>query len=236
MSEARIISISSLKSGQIGEGKKTDNAADLPIYRGAGHDLGNGFFAGAVNAFGTTVPETYRSVFDTLLMFPAGGAAVDLPDGRVALSPLDGILLPGGVTFGCCFPDRFLFVTREIGEEYSSSLQKATVLSSRTPLGIPSATRAASAFNSPVPEQKRSEILQISENSTVGMWGSSIYHRKASEFPRFEFMFLQAGSYAARIKGETLHFQTGDLFFVEKGANASFETDGPVRKIYWSLG
>lgn len=236
MSGSKIISISALKSVEIDETKDASDVCDLPIYRGVGHDVGSGFFAGPARLHGSTASKTYRCVFDTLLAFPNAGTAIELPDSHATLSPLDGIFIPGGMTFNCRLPEQFLFVTREVGAEYASTVENAVTLSSGVPLDIASATRAASAFVGPVPEQKRSETLQVSENSTAGMWGSSIYHRKASEFPRFEFMFLQQGAYVATLQGKTLHFKTGDLFFVEKGANASFETDGPVRKIYWSLG
>jgi len=200
----------------------------LPTF---GRDLGNGFVAGNMLSNPTTGAEYYRAVFDTLLLFPEEGTDVDLPDRKITVSTLDGVLIPAGVTLKCKLPSRYLFISRDLGERYSSKVEKVVHLATSEVLDKASNSRPASDFLGAVPEQKLSGITEVSEGSIVGMWNSTPYARRASAHPRYEFMFLQQGGLAALSN----RFGAGDLFFVPKSALVGFEAGGPVRKIFWAL-
>jgi uncharacterized cupin superfamily protein len=98
----------------------------------------------------------------------------------------------------------------------------------------PSTPPPADILLSAVPSQKAHEYFASSTGElTVGVWETTGYHRKLSNFNRHELMHLLEGSVTfTDDKGKSQTFRAGDTFFVPKGTPNAWKSEGILRKIY----
>ena len=98
----------------------------------------------------------------------------------------------------------------------------------------PSTPPSADILHSPVPTQHAHEYFEDATGQfTVGLWDTTGYHRKLSDFPRHELMHLFEGSVTfTDDKGGSQTFKAGDTFFVPLGTPNSWKSEGYLRKIY----
>ncbi len=98
----------------------------------------------------------------------------------------------------------------------------------------PSTPPSAGILHSPVPTQHAHEYFEDATGQfTIGIWDTTGYHRKLSNFPRHELMHLFEGSVTfTDDKGGSQTFKAGDTFFVPLGTPNSWKSEGYLRKIY----
>lgn len=99
---------------------------------------------------------------------------------------------------------------------------------------VPSTPPSAEILHSPVPTQHAHEYFQdATRQLTIGVWQTTDYHRKLTDFPRHELMHLLEGTVTfSDDKGETQSLKPGDTFFVPMGTPNSWRSEGTLRKIY----
>jgi len=98
----------------------------------------------------------------------------------------------------------------------------------------PSTPPSADILHSAVPVQHAHEYFEDATGQfTIGIWDTTGYHRKLSDFPRHELMHLFEGSVTfTGDKGTSQTFKAGDTFFVPLGTPNSWKSEGYLRKIY----
>jgi uncharacterized cupin superfamily protein len=98
----------------------------------------------------------------------------------------------------------------------------------------PSTPPSPDILHSAVPTQHAHEYFEDATGQfTVGLWDTTGYHRKLSDFPRHELMHLLEGAVTfTDDKGGSQAFKAGDTFFVPLGTPNSWKSEGYLRKIY----
>ncbi len=98
----------------------------------------------------------------------------------------------------------------------------------------PSTPPAAAILLSPVPTQHAHDYFSDATGQfSVGVWDTTGYHRKLSDFPRHELMLLIEGSVTFEDDhGRQQTFKAGDTFFVPMGTANSWKSEGYLRKIF----
>jgi uncharacterized cupin superfamily protein len=196
----------------------------------------NGGFSVGVWESRAPSSATYTQDIDQLV-FPIDGPSIFVGDsGReVAIAPGDGALLPRGTSFRLIqsAPGRCYFINRDLeGPAAGGSREPIEIRASRE-LTENSELPPAETYLSQLPAQNIWAAHERGE-TTIGMWDSTPFRRKIVPFPRYEFMYIQQGSFRlAHENGEVDEFGPGELFFVDRGEDIGFMTDAYLRKIFW---
>ena len=87
---------------------------------------------------------------------------------------------------------------------------------------------------SPIPSQHTHDYFSDATGQfNIGVWDTTGYHRKLSDFPRHELMHLIEGSVTFEDDhGRSQTFNAGDTFFVPMGTPNSWKSEGTLRKIF----
>ena len=98
----------------------------------------------------------------------------------------------------------------------------------------PSTPPAAAMLLSPAPVQHAHDYFSDATGQlNIGVWDTTGYHRKRSDFPRHELMHLIEGSVTFEDDhGRRQSFKAGDTFFVPMATPNSWKSEGYLRKIF----
>lgn len=102
-----------------------------------------------------------------------------------------------------------------------------------SPFSPPGAERPDSG----APDQLATTLYQsASGRIELGLWHSTAWTRKRTEFPHHELMHILSGSVTlTEASGTVRQFSAGDTFFVPKGTQNAWHSTEPVHKIYCSI-
>lgn len=205
--------------------------------RYASSKLSAGFSAGVWEC-PPAMTASVRQAADQII-FPVDGEATIIDSGGFTLKVGigDGVFLPKGAEFKWTqsSASRALFISNTDNEDSKSGPKKPLLIPADKPLLDDFPLPPANTYLSELPRQK-AWALGNDLALSIGMWESTPFRRKPVPFQRYEFMYIQQGSFLlAPEDGKVLRFGVGDLFFVDYGGDIAFSADEYVKKIYWSF-
>jgi len=193
----------------------------------AGHDVAIGVVALAPGSgHAPNLPA------DEFVIVESGTLMLTAPDRSLSLAAGESVVLPHGTGFSwqADVPTTLIFMRHLRSEAGAGGV---VPIDPQAPLQ-PSNPPSAELLIGPTPACRNHTAFQSADGVFLcGIWDSTPYLRRAQTYRHFELMHLIEGSVTFEDEsGRVRHFTKGDIFLLEKDAQASWDSRDYVKKIY----